>query len=286
MPVTSNCQGRRRLKRPPLAAVLTLALAGFGGMAQAVEFNEKLTAPAMKSATEFKTQAQAFATKYREIGAANAAQGVSASLARQQFDLKWQLERAINERRPLDDIETLGFERLDNGGYSIDTRKYPEWRPLGDSIATLFSSNLRDGVYEELLQRGFRPEDVAALKDYIATHDVKKATRASSVSTGSGFLKAVQALDKAGRPVPDALVESYFYQSTSSYIDTRRAWSESLLKTLDVQRVRVLLSYLSELASSVTLIPENPGEAISGILAAVRSGDFEKLLYSTEGDAP
>ncbi len=286
MNVTSCCAGRRRSKRLSLAAVLMVAL-GLGGVVHAAEFDEKLKTPKMKSAADFKSQAQSFATKYREVRAANPAQLVTdASLAKQQFDLKWQLERAINERRPPGDLETLGFQKLDNGGYSIDTRKYPEWRAQGDNIATIFGSNLGDGFYEELLQRGFRPEDVAAVTEYIATHDVKKATRAATVPIALSFQRAVLKFDEAGTPVPDALVVSYWYQSTSGYNDARRAWSEGFLKTLDAQRTRVLLSYLSELDSSTSLIPEPVGEAISGTLASMRLPNFEKRLLSTDGETP
>jgi hypothetical protein len=287
MQVTSNCQGRRRLKWRPLAAVLMLALASVGGIAYAVDFDEKIYSPAMKNAAVFKTQAQNFATKYREISAAMPEQAVTnASLARQQFDLSWQLERAINERRPPAELETMGWVRLDNGGYSIDTRKYPEWRSQGDHIATLFNSKLGEGFYEELLQRGFRPEDVAAFKEYIATHDLKQATHAATVPVALGFQQTVRKFDRAGRPVPDVLVVSYWYQSRRAYTDTSRTWSEGLLKTLDAQRVRVLLSYLSEQESYKSLIPESVSESISGTLASVRSPDFEKQLKTTDGDAP
>ncbi len=287
MQVSSKCPGRRRLKRPPLAAVLMLALAGFGGVAQAAEFDERLKAPMMKSAKEFSTQAKGFATKYREIRAATPAQMITnAALTRQQFDLSWQLERTINERRPPGDLETMGFVSLGNGGYSIDTRKYPEWCSLGNSIATILSSNLRDGVHGELQQRGFRSEDVTALEDYIVTHDVKQAARAATVPIALGFQRLVQKFDKAGKPVPDALVVSYWYQSTRAYFDANRAWSEGLLKTLDNQRVRVLLSFLSEVDSYKTLTPDSVPEEISGTLASVRSPDFEKKLMSTDGGAP
>jgi hypothetical protein len=287
MQVTSNGPGRRRLKRPPLAAVLMLALAGFGGLAQAVEFDEKVKAPMMKSVVEFSTQAKSFAVKYRETRAATPAQLVTnAALTRQQFDLSWQLERTINERRPPGDMDTMGFVSLGDGGYSVDTRKYPEWRSLGDSIATIFNSNFRDGVYGELLQRGFRSEDVEAIKEYIVTHDVKQDTRAASVPIALGFQRLVQKFDKAGKPVPDALVVSYWYQSTRAGFDANRAWSEGLLKTLDNQRVRVLLSYLSEVDSYRSFIPDSVPEEISGTLSSVRSPDFEKRLMSSDGGAP
>jgi hypothetical protein len=286
MQVTRSRQGRRS-KRPLLAAVFMLALAGVGGLAQAVEFDEKVKAPMMKSAGELKTQMQGFATRYREIHATAPAEFVTnVSLARQQFDLSWQLERTISERRPPGDLEAMGFVSLGNGGYSVDTRKYPEWHLQGENIATMFSSNLREGVYGELLQRGFRTEDVAALKEYIATHDVKQATHAATVPIARGFQRVIQKFDKAGVPVPDALVVSYWYQSTRAYFEANRAWSEGLLKTLDAQRQRVLLSYLSELGSSRSLIPEDVSAAINGTLTSVRAPDFEKRLMPTDGGAP
>lgn len=278
--------------RPPrhqrsLAALSMLALAGLAGVAHAAEFDEALKAPMMKSAADFRTQAQGLATRYGEVRAATPAQLVTnASLARQQFDLSWQLERAINERRPPDELETMGFVNLGNGGYSIDTRKYPEWRFLGESIARMFSSNLREGVFDELLQRGFRAEDIAALRQYLATHDVDQATRTAIVPIALGFQRVVQKFDKAGRPVPDALVVSYWYQSTRASMDASRAWSAGLLETLDTQRVRILHSYLSELASSRSLFPENVGEGIQGTLASVRAPDFEKRLTMPKGVEP
>ncbi len=289
MQLTSNCPGRRRLKRPPLAAVLILALAGFGGSAQAVEFDEKLTAPMMKSPAEFKKQAQDFATKYREVRAAAPAQLITnTALARQQFDLKWQLERAINEHRPLGDIESTGLMVQGNGSYLVDLEKYPEWRVLADTITTNFSSNLLDGTCQALLERGFRPEDVSTLKTYVADHDLKAAVNAATFHPTLQFSRVVKKFDKAGRPVPDALVISHWYQNTRILIETNRAWAEGLLKTLDDQRRRVLLSYFThEVKGSMFLAPESTSTAISQTLAVVRLPDFEqRLTTETLGDAP
>lgn len=284
MNVISCRPGRHRSKRPALAAVWMLALAGVAG---AAGFDEKLAVPMLKT-SDFNAQAQGFATKYREIGKATPAQLVTdASLAKQQFDLSWQLERAISERRPPGDLQLMGWVRLDNGGYSIDTRKYPEWRSQGDAIATWFSSNLGEGFYAELQQRGFRPEDVAAVKAYIAAHDLKRASHAATLPVALEFHRVVRKFDQAGKPVPDALVVSYWYQSTLAHADANRAWSEGLLKTLDAQRVRILLSYLSEMASSKSLIPENVSEGIAGTLAVVRLPDFEQRARAEAlGDAP
>jgi len=287
MHVRNTCRGPRHSVRWPFAAVLMLALAGAGGIAHAAGFDEKVKAPMMKSAADLQSQAQSFATKYRAIGDATPAQLVTnASLARQQFEFSWQLERAVNERQPLHELESLGFVSAGNGAYKIDTRQNPEWRSQGEYIATMFSGNLREGVFAELLERGFRPEDVAALREYIDSHDVTQAARAATLPVALDFQKIVRKFDKAGRPVPDVLVVSYWYQSAREYFNANRAWSEGLLKTLDAQRQRVLISYLSELISFKSVIPENVDEGIRQTLASMRSPDLEKRLQSTEGEVP
>jgi hypothetical protein len=268
-----------------------LALAGYGlaqaaGIAQSPGFDERIAAPAAKDAAEFKSQARDFVKKHRELRAANPAESVTdVSLWRQQFDLNWQIERAINERRPPGDLESLGFERRDDGSFNIDTREHPEWRDESHRIASLFNSGFREGLLEALLERGFRPEDVVAVDAYIAAHDVKKSVRETKSQVAHDFRRVVRKLDDAKRPVPDSMVVAYWYQSRLAQSEAYRTWSEGLLKVLDAQRVRVLLSYLSEMDSYAVVTPESSSEGIAGTLAAVRSPDFEKLL-STEGDAP
>jgi hypothetical protein len=268
-----------------------LALAGCGlaqaaGIAQTPGFDERITAPVTKDVAEFKSQARDFVKKHRELRAANPAQSVTdVSLWRQQFDLSWQIERAISERRAPRDLESLGFERRDDGSYHIDTRAHPEWDNESRGIATLLNSGFREGLLQALLERGFRPEDGAAVDAYIAAHDVKKSVHAAKSQVAHDFRRVVQKLDAAGKPVPDSLVVAYWYQSMLAQAEAYRTWTEGLLKVLDAQRVRVLLSYLSEMDSYRTVTPESSSEGIAGTLAAVRSPDFEKLL-STEGDAP
>jgi len=103
-------------KRPSLAAVLMIALTGIVGVAYAAGFDEKLKAPVMKSTGDFKIQAQTFAKKYTDIRAASPVQLVtSASLARQQFDLIWQVQHAIDQGKPLDELAGVGIVRVGDG---------------------------------------------------------------------------------------------------------------------------------------------------------------------------
>jgi hypothetical protein len=273
--------------RPPLAAVLMLTITGLGGLAHGAEFDEKLKAPMMKNAEDFQTQAQSFATKFRTVRDAEPAQTVTdASLARQQFDMSWQLERAVNERRPLSEPGALGLISLENGGYRIDTRENPQWRAQGEYIATMFKSNVREGTFKELLERGFRPEDIEALRTYIGSHDVDAASRTAMQSVARAFRGVVRKFDKAARPVPHALVLSYWYQSGRAYHEANRAWSEGLLKSIDAQRQRVLNSYLAELVSFKSVTPESVEEGVRQTLESIRSADLDQESPISEGVVP
>jgi hypothetical protein len=276
MQVTSNCPGRRRLKRPPLAAVLMLALAGLGGAAQAVEFDEKLKVPMMKSAADTRTQAKSFAVKFREIRAATPAQVIlNASLARQQFDLKWQIQRAIDERKPLDAFAELGLVSGGDGTYSIDMRKYPEWDDLPQNIVgVLASSPISEPA---LIERGFRPEDVATLKSYIATHNPVTASKTAALPIALGFARTVRKYDRLKRPVPDSLVFTYFYQSALAVSESNRLWVSNLLKQFDSQRARILLSTFLDFETTSAWGPDDTKAGIESALANARLPNYEEL---------
>src|SRR5215510_14838283 len=100
----SRMDWRWRKRRKSIAAVLMMAIAGFGGSANAVEFDASLKEPSMKSAADLQPAARTFIAKYREVHAATPALLItSGSLSRQQFDMTWQLRRAVDEGRPLEE---------------------------------------------------------------------------------------------------------------------------------------------------------------------------------------
>src|SRR5262245_2311868 len=124
-----DCHGRQRRQwRPPIDAMLLLALATLAAAAQAAGFDEKLKAPMMTNPVDFQPQAQSFAARYRELFRGEPEQLIrNSTLARQQFDLKWQMQRAIDEHQPLDDLASLGLRNQGDGSYAIDLGEYPEW---------------------------------------------------------------------------------------------------------------------------------------------------------------
>ena len=80
------------------------------GSAQAVEFDEKLKAPMMKSQAALHSQAQAYAARF--VACAMPHRSSSSRIPRwraRQFDVVWQIQRAIDERKPLGELADAGI---------------------------------------------------------------------------------------------------------------------------------------------------------------------------------
>lgn len=278
--------GSRR--RPTFAALLMLALAGYGAVASAVEFDEKLKAPAMTNAAALHTQAKAFAEKLAQVRASTPEQLVlNNALARQQFDFNWQVQRAIDERKPLEEMAELGLIGHEDGSYTVDTGKYPLWTDITDTLIGLTRPDFLAGTEKALVQRGFRPEDVQVFDDYVNTHDFQAAVATASHPAALGFGRTVRKYDKLKLQVPDSLVQSYFYQRMRISSDAHRAWAQGLLKLLDAQRVRILMSACTEGSGTLMMIPEDPTTAIADTLSQVRMPDFEQRVNAeAKGVAP
>jgi|KBSSwiStaDraftv2_1062776.scaffolds.fasta_scaffold239505_2 hypothetical protein len=288
MHVTSPCRGRRSSKRRSFAAVLMLAVAGTGGLAHGAGFDEKVKAPRMMSASQTYAQAKEFGARYREIRAATPSQVITnASLAREKFDLKWQVEHAIDERKPPENLAELGFESLGNGAYKANLNEHPEWGDLAAAMVDILTGPNLKPLAQALTQIGFRPEDVTTLTDYVATHDPHAASKAASLPVALGFAATVRKFDKAKRPVPDALVLGYVYQTSRAVGESHRLWAAELLKQFDAQRSRVLLSTFMEFPATGEWHPTDPALVVASQLNTVRLPNFDELAKAeAKGVAP
>jgi hypothetical protein len=277
---------RQRWRQPLMVvSMLTLALAG---TARAAEFDEKLKAPMMRSQVELQTQAQGFTARYRALRDSAPEQLIrDPALARQKFDLQWQIQRAIDARKPLDDLASLGLINQGEGSYSIDLVAYPEWNDLHETMAGMLSRANLDATAPALIARGFRPEDVTTLKEYVASRNPADLAAAEIAPLALGLAKTVRKYDKIRRPVPDATLDTYFYQRTRAVSESDRRWVEGLLKALDPQRGRVLLSTFLEMESKALWAPSDFPAAVESMLAEVRSPDFEaRVKAEAKGVAP
>lgn len=273
-----NSQHRPRHRwRPPLAAVSMLALAALAGSAQAVEFDATLRAPMMKSQGELKAQAQDYSAKFAATRETAPERLVTdAALGREHFDVAWKVQRAIDQRQPLDELAAVGIISDVNGGVRIDFNKYPQWSPFHERLSVLFAEPDLEGLGKELMQRGFRDVDVATLTNYLATHDLQRMCAERALSVALSFNKLVRKFDRSKRPVDSGLLLSYVYQREKVQADARREWATGLLQGLDAQRARILFEYVSEPEAFGVWTPTNQEVALAGILEAMRLPDFEQ----------
>ena len=269
----------------PRAFAWLLMLAGFAASAQAVEFDEKVKAPMVKRGADVKSQAESYSASYARLaGASPLAMVSSKAFAQQHFELKWQLQRALEDEGPREDLSVLGLVK-DGSGYRIDLNEFPQWNPPFEILAVLLPSLDMDNLGPVLVARGFRESDIAALRNYMETHDLEAATYVQTVPLAISFSKVVKKYDKIKRPVGKDQVFAFIYQRTRIEVEAQRAWSEGLLHTLDDQRARILLSYFAEMKSFSHWSPDNVEAGVAGQLALMRLPDYEQRVRAEAAGA-
>jgi hypothetical protein len=247
------------------------------GVANAVEFDDKVKAPQSKDAGELRSRAEAYSTRDAQARLMGLDAVVrNRQLARERFDASWDLQRAIDDRQSIGDLSALGIVDRGDGTFSVDLNAYPQWSdPAYDLAGTLPALN-PTLLGAELARRGMHQGELAKLREYLATHDVEAATGAAALPIAVSFSRLVKKLDKLKRPVPDALVRSYIYQRDRATAEARRDWAESLLDAIGPSAARVVESYLGEMRSSGVWSPADTRAGIDGLLANLRLPDFEQ----------
>lgn len=256
--------------------MMMLMLASFTGSAHAVEFDEKIRAPMARGGAELKTQAEGYSASFARLRDASPAEMVTnPAFTQERFELEWQLTRALEDKRPLEDLSALGLMK-DGSGFRIDYNAFPQWQPFPEKLASLMPTMSIDTAGPLLVARGFRDSDVVALRNYLETHDLKSETSARTLPMAISFSKVVKKYDRIKRPVGKDLAFSFLYQRDKTGVEARRAWSEGLIRTLDEQRVRVLESYLSELQGIGYWAPSDTEAGVANLLAVMRLPDYEQ----------
>jgi hypothetical protein len=289
MHLEKNChrriQGRQRLR---IASGLMLILANLAGLARAAEFDEKVIVPLMKDAGTMRAHAQSFSARFGDLKATGLEQLVTnRALASEQFDLVWQLQQAIDVRRPLGDIAALGFVSRGDGSYDIDFHAFPQWERVDRKLAALLPTFNQEALVQQLTNRGFTADEAANLQIYLASHDANAAAKAKKLPVALGFSKLVKKFDMTHRTVPDSLVLSYVYQRERASADATREWAAGLLNSLGAHGARILLSTVNEGTSTSVWAPSDQSAGIADTLAIVRRPDFEELATAQiKGETP
>jgi hypothetical protein len=260
----------------PRALAWLLMLAGLAGGAQAVEFDEKVKAPRARAGVELKTQAESYVANFARLRNASPMEAVAdKTLALDHYELKWQLERALEDKRPMEDLSAIGLEK-DGNGFRINYNAFPQWNPFYETLATLMPTMDFDTAGSQFIARGFRASDIEALRSYLKTHDLKTETAERTLPLAIGFSKVVKKYDKIKRPAGRDLVFAFLYQRDKVVAETRRAWAEGLIRTLDDQRARILQSYFSEMQSMGYWSPDDVEAGVANMLAIMRLPDYEQ----------
>jgi hypothetical protein len=257
---------------------MLLMLACFAGAAQAVEFDEKVKAPMVKEPAVLRTQAQSYSAKFAALQESSPRELISnRALAAERFDLVWQIQQAIDAGRPLGDLSAVGLVAQKDGSYRVDYDASPQWDEPDVFISGWLARVNWEAFGQDLIARGFRPEDVASIKEYVATHDLAQLSRRETLPLALSFAKVVRKYDKIKRPVDDAAVLSYIYQRSKRSAELGREWLEGLLNAVDAQRARILFAYFDEMTSTGVWGPSDQRAGIDEQLRIMRLPDFEKL---------
>jgi hypothetical protein len=291
IPVFTNQEGETHMQISgyrPLALPVLLTLAALGAAAHAAGFDEKLKSPQMTSAVQVRSQAATLAATLENVRAADATRLVTdPALARQRFELQWKVQRAIDEKQPLNELAAMGVVARGDGSYAVDVDKFPVWDNLHDGIVHMLHSDQLEPILRDLQNRGFRPEDAQQVRDYVVAHDARVAQKAAWAPISLGFARAVRKYDNLKVAVPNSLVWSYSYQRARAETESNQAWLNALLKTLDAQRGRVLISFFQEYTRDMTWSPENIENGMAYILEQARKPNFEATVEAeAKGVAP
>jgi hypothetical protein len=243
-----------------------------------VEFDEKVKAPMVREPAALRTQAQSYVEKFGALKDAGPQELISnRDLAAERFDLEWQIQQAIDVKRPLGDLSAVGLEAQPDGSYRVDYNANPQWNEPGRFPSVWLPSVDWAGLGQQLIERGFRPEDVATLREYVATHDAGQVAQTRALPLAISFSRVVKKFDRIKRPVDDALVLSYLYQLKKIQTEATREWAVGLLNSVDAQRGRILLAYFSEMTATSIWAPSDQRAGIDELLRRMRLPNFEQL---------
>jgi hypothetical protein len=264
------------------------ALAIFLAIAvQAAPFDEKSKAPRAASSQALRTRFEAhFRTFERKRKDADPGAFIRDLQAHKQWsELFFAVKLALDERVSLKELSDFGLAAQPDGSYVVDLQKFPQWQPLDTRLYRLSSPDVFESYVPALLARGFRDEDIATLRKYLATHDPRLRIYAEGRQLVETFAKRLKAR-AAVQPLDLEEMLAYRYQKESLKAEVERRWAVALLDALDPQRQRILTSFLDEFDASLMLgSPTAPLEVtLEQEAQPLVSGDYVQILTTEEAE--
>jgi hypothetical protein len=125
-------------------------------VAKAADFDVNVKAPMVKAAPELKSLAETYSADFTRLAAASPVETVTnKALFLKQFELKWLLTRAVDERLPVDDLAAVGLVKREDGGVEVNLNAFPQWNSFTDALVALMPTMNFDVTGPLLINRGF-----------------------------------------------------------------------------------------------------------------------------------
>ena len=269
-----------------VAGVLLLALFATGPT-PAAPFDEKAKAPRVASSQALRTKLEAhFATFERKRQDADPAAFIRDRAAHQQWsDLFFAVEVAMAEKTPLKGLDAFGLRARPAGKYVVDLRAFPQWEPLDSRLRKLSNEEVFESYVPALIARGFRDQDIGALRTYLANNDPRVTMYAEGRQLVETFAKRLQAQRKTEPKLNLQEVLAYRYQKSMVAAQAQRSWAVGLMDSLDRQRQRALASFLEEGFQSEMMFgeaDESFEETLQQEAQPILSGEYVQIITSEE----
>ncbi len=269
-----------------IASVLLLAVF-LAGHAQAAPFDEQAKAPRVASAQALRTKLEAhFATFERKQQDADPAAFIRDRVAHKQWsDLYFAAQLAMDERTPLKGLDAFGLVAKPGGKYVVDLSAFPQWEPLDSRLHKLTNEEIVESYVPALEARGFRDEDIDALRTYLANNDPRVTVQTEGRQLVETFARRLQGQRKAGQKLNLQEVLAYRYQKWMVRAEAQRSWAVGLMDALDKQRQRALVSFLDEGFQSEMMFgvaTEPLDETLEQEAQPIVSGEFAEIMTSEE----
>lgn len=269
-----------------IASVLLLAWFA-AGHTVAASFDEKAQAPRVASSKELRAKLEAhFATFERKQQDPDPAAFIRDRVAHKQWsDLYFAAQLAMDEKTPLKGLEAFGLVAKPGGKYGVDLQAFPQWEPLDSRLYKLRNEEVVESYVPALKARGFRDEDVEALRTYLANNDPEVAVYAEGRPLVETFARRLQGQRNAGQKLNLQEVLAYRYQKSTIRAEAQRNWALGLMDALDRQRQRALASFLDEGFKSEMLFgaaTEPLERTLEEEVQPVVSGEYAEIMTSEE----
>lgn len=242
---------------------------------------ERIGSPQLASEAQIKGQVREYLDRSARMRPADRVR--NAGVEGRWVELTWQLNRIAQAGQALPDLSELGLVKQADGAYVIDLAANPEWEPWNLKPSLLQDPDVFQLHAQRLRERGFREQDIQALKDYVTQNDSRRVVLDAERSVVRNVAGLRSHSPRLQPTVDAAAAASYVYQLERAREQAQKQWAAGLLERLDPQRQRILMSFYQELGGAIVFVPDAQFDrSIATVAGEMVSGTYEQQLIQRE----